>query len=173
MQFDRNMLKNRTVWAVLIPAVLAIWSIAATANMIHYRGETRDQIERTEEVEMNVRSIVSILKRSGRGDLLPSSIDRGFESITSARLCAKTAGISESRLYRGESPKPKLQKDGSLLHRETFKINGVKLVHIAKFIDYAERSYSSLNCPQVIIIPSRKKGKDSWDATINFEYLKR
>ena len=173
MEFDRNMLKSRNVWAVLIPAVLAIWSIGATANMIQFRGDARDQIERTEEVQMNVRSIVSILKRSGRGDLLPASIDRSFQSITSARLCARAAGISESRWHLGESPKPRQQKDGSLLHRETFKINGVKLIQIAKFIDFAERNYSSLNCSQVDIKPSRKKGKDSWDATINLEYLKR
>jgi len=172
MQYDRAMLKKPQFWAVIVPAILSVWAIGATAKMFKYRSEADYQIELTSDSRNNARSIASVLKRAGRYDLLETSLYRSFNRVTSARQCAKAAAIPESQLYRGESSKPKQQKDGSFLHRENFHLNSVRLIQIAKFIDYAEQNYTSLICTGVTIAPARKKSKDSWDATINFQYLK-
>ena len=60
-----------------------------------------------------------------------------------------------------------------------------EVIHAAGFIPYRMRAvestgtgkgdvyYSSLNCTQLTITPSRNRKKDSWDATINFQYLRK
>ena len=173
MDFDAKMLKKPEAWAVIVPAVLVVWSIGTTLKMLDCRNRALSQRDQSRQVQANVHTIKSILRRSGHQDISDASINIEFDRVSSARRCAKEALITESKLHRIESPNAKPQKDGSFLFRETFKLNSIKLLQIARFIDFAERNYSSLNCTQATIYPARIKTKDSWDATINFQYLKK
>jgi len=173
MDIDKTMLRRPSVWAVIIPVALGIWGIHSTVNMLRSQERAQRQTEETKEVCRNAQSIASIMKRLGRKKLGETPMFKSYDRVTSARQCARGALIPESKMQRIESFDPKLTKDKTWLFRESYKLNGVKLLQIAKFIDFAERSFDSLNCTQVTIYPARVKRKDAWDATISLQYVKK
>jgi len=172
MEIDKTMLRKPMVWAVIIPVVLGVWGIQSTVKILRSHERVQRQTEETKEVCRNAQSIASIMKRLGRTNLNKTQMFKSFDRVTSARQCARGALIPESKMQRIESFDPKLTKDKTWLFRESYKLNGVKLLQIAKFIDFAERSFDSLNCTQVTVYPARVKSKDAWDATISLQYVK-
>ena len=168
-KFDINSLKKPSLWAVAIPIILTIWALAATAAMFAQREKALDKKHTADTTQKKAQQILALRKTLGAN--LAGSSSKNFQGIISARLCAKFATIAENRLTRAESPRPQLQKDGSTLHRENYRINNIRLIQIVKFIDYAERNFFSVSCNQLTITPVRSKTKDSWDATIHIQYL--
>jgi len=167
--FNKQTLKEPFFWAFVIPLLLTIWAIIALVGMLGERGDSLDAQQTAGVVSKQAGEIVKIRKRLGIA--LAGASSHNFRGITSARACAKIAGISEARLSRAESPRPQRQKDGSTLHRETYKLNNIKLLQIVKFVDYAERNFSSVTCHQLSITSVRSKSKDAWEATVVIQYL--
>ena len=172
LEFNIKLLKKARFWAVAVPCVLLVWTVVESAAVWSQSDEASKKLRQSQSVQEAAREIVAILRESGQGELGGAAL-REFDAITSARLCAEAAIISEERLLRGESSKPKPQKDGSMLHRESYRLNGVHLLQVAKFIDYAERNFSSLNCTELTLTPLRSKSKDAWDANIDLQYLRK
>ena len=168
-----EMLKKPRLWSIVVPAVFFLWAISSTANMLNYRQKAKSRLEITNNVKSKARHIESILKRAGRGNKSGTSLNLDFDTVASSHQCAQAAAIPVALLSQGGSSKPKLLKDGSLRHNENFNLTSVRLIQIAKFIDFAERNYSSLRCTKVTIKPIRGKKRDAWDATISFQYLKK
>jgi hypothetical protein len=169
-----ELLKKPYAWAIIIPALLLIWTISAAAGMFSQRDKTQNQVETASTVEKNARQIINLLNRSGRSDLIGSALPP-FGGMDSARACADAATIPLTRLTRGESGgKPKKDKQGRLLHRENYKLHRVRLLQIARFVDHAERDYSSLSCTQLMLTSIvGDKNSDSWDATVSLQYFTR
>jgi hypothetical protein len=173
MDVDKSLLKNPKLWAVVIPVILGIWALSSTVRMVGAYHDASEQQQDTDEAMSNARRIATIVKRLGRQELSGDAMFRDFDRVTSARQCARAALIPENKLQRIESRDAKTLKDGSLLFKEDYQLNGVKLLQIATFIDYAERNYTSLNCTQTTLYPSRSKSKNSWDARVSFQYLRK
>jgi len=169
--FDIDTLKKPYVWAVLVPSVLTIWALVASATMFGQRREAIYQRNLNRDVQKNTQRIAQIRQKLSHTTM--AGAHRNFQGIASARDCARIARISEIQLSRAESYKPQRQKDGSVLHRETYKLNKVRLLRIVQFIDYAERNFSSLTCTRLSITPVPSKTKDVWDANISIQYLVR
>ncbi len=169
---DTSFLKKFQVWAVVIPAVLGIWALTSTVKMASQRQATQKQQDLTLQTERSARGILRILAKSGNTNL-PGGGSRNFDGVASARTCATQALIPESRLNRLESSKPDRQKDGTILHSETYKLTGVSVLQTAQFIDVAERNYDLLNCTTLDLTPVRSKTRDSWDAAIRLQYLEK
>ncbi|MBN1765711.1 MAG: hypothetical protein JW860_10670 [Sedimentisphaerales bacterium] len=172
MDMDIQKLKQPKTWGVAIPFILTIWALISTFSMMNARTQAQNQIQNTQKIWEESNSIVTILKKAGQDDTGDITLQGSFDRVGSVLQSAKHALIVESKVERVESSSPKIQKDGSLLYRETYNLKNVKLLQIAKFIDYAERSFSSTSCTHITIIPSRNMRQDSWDANITFQYIK-
>lgn len=172
MQVD--ILKKSWLWAIIIPVLLLGWTIYAAAGMLSQRNKARTQMGAADDAQKYSRQIITLLNRSGRGDLTGSALP-AFLGMDSARDCAQAAGIPLTSLTRGESGgKPKKDDQGRLLHRENYKLHRVRLLQIARFVDQAERNFASLSCSQLTLTAiGGGKNNDSWDATISLQYFTR
>jgi len=170
MELNVEMLKKPFTWALIIPSVLGLWTIIATVKMVGIRTEAGKQAQVARLVEKKVQEIESIRKRTGEAE---GSLIRSFDLASSTRECAEAAQIPEAKIIRGENSRSKQQKDGKFQHTQSYKLKSIKLIQIARFIDFAEINYSSLHCAKLQINPARSKSKDAWDATITFIYLKK
>ncbi len=171
MDINKEITKDPRFWAVAIPAVLFFWALITTIQMAYAHSALQRQQQITKTTLKDARYVIRVLKASGKDSL--SSVQGRFDSISSAMRCAQAAHIPQSNFAYGETRAPDRQKDGSYLHRETYKISNVKLLQIARFIDYAENNFSNLRCSQVSISPARSNKKDAWNATVYFQYLER
>lgn len=167
---DTEILKQPRTWAIVIPVLLAVWAFGALINMLGHRSQAENLLDRSVGVIKDARLILNAMEESGVQAMDVASVAE-FNGLASARVCARAGLISESRVIRGESGNPMPQKNGSILHRETYKLKSVKLEQIARFVDCAERRFSNVNCSQLGIERARSKDRDSWDVTVSFQYL--
>jgi len=167
-----TMKKPRT-WAIIIPVLLFLWAAEATISMHGNRADAESAGRFAREMGGIADDIEVTIKKAG-GDALAASQSKDFDLVTSALKCAEAAAISSSRLSRGDSSAPKKQKNSTRLqYTENLKLTGVRMMQLAKFIEYAERNFSSLTCDQLSIVPSHgQKTKDTWDVTVTFRYTK-
>lgn len=170
IELNKELLKNIYFWAAAIPLVLSIWTLFSLLGYSDTKNRAERKIATLEQVEDNALDIY-LIKRKMPGSGLAEGELRPFMGKKSAYACAKLAGIDENHWTRGESSSAKKLKDGSLLHRETYKLTKVRLLQIVQFIDNAELRFSNVSCPNFSLAYARTKSKDSWDATINLEYL--
>jgi len=172
LQLNKDLIRKPIFWAILIPALLIVWTIPAALNMASQAGIKKRALSNIRPVEDNAQRILRLRGVKGT-DLGTDSIgsQKLFTGKASAFACARFAQISESRWPRGEATRPKTQKDGSILHKETYKLLGVKFLQIAQFIDHAERHFSNVNCDNLTLTYAPAKVKDSWNATIHLEYI--
>ena len=172
-KFDINRLKKPQSWAVIVPACLTIWALWATFNMMDRSGYAEAQVESARKTQKVALEIMARLREVGGGNLADTELQH-FDLVTSAQQCADAAIIPLAKLLRGASSSGKTRKDGSVQHNQNYRLNGVRMLQIAKFIDYAEQNYASLNCTKLDIVPSTSHDiKDSWDATISLQYLEK
>ena len=162
--------KKPQVWAVIVPIVLLIWALGAFIGMSGNRRIANRQIRVTRAAQKEAAAIAALKQEAGVNSEVGAR--KRFDPVTSARECAIAAGIPEERIPRGVGAKPIEQKDGSLLFRETYKLNSVRLLQAVQFIDHAERHYAALSCTQISLTPVRSKTRDSWDVTVDLQYLK-
>ena len=172
MKIDKNTFKQPQTWAVIVPAILFLWVLGALIAMNQAQAASDKQLASAEKVQADARMIVDLMQEIGAVNI-SDAMSRQFDPITSVRACAKAAFIPESKLPKGESFKSKVQSDGSLLTRESYRLSGVRLLQVARFIDHAERDYSSVSCTQLAMTHARSKQKDSWDVTLDLQYITR
>lgn len=173
MNIDRDSLKEPLTWAVIVPAVLFIWVLVSLFALNSAKAGYEKQAKKTEEVQKYAREILALMDEIGAANL-PNAATRQFDALTSARACAKAAFIRDTKLLTGESRKAKVQSDGSVVRGESYRINGVRLLQIARFIDHAEGNYSSVNCTALTLTHSRSsKVKDWWDVSVDLQYVTR
>ncbi len=175
IQIDRDTIRHPLFWAVVIPILLLgvtvylYYNLSDTRRLALRQQETADEILKHVEAIKHLRQRVSLTDSDSE---LPYTI-REFNSISSARVCAEHAYIGTSKIERISVGTPKKQKDGSELISEKYNIKNVKLIEIAMFIDHAERQFDSVRCSQVAINHSRNKGRNTWDANIDLQYLRK
>jgi len=170
INIDKELLKKLSTWAIVLPVILTLWALYASTKLSAAGSDAKRQLEQTQQVEKSLGKIVELRAQLGGDFSEPTAVE--FDSVVYIRNCARQAGIRETTISRGQTSKPQKQKDNSLLYYETYIIKGVHLVQLARFIDNAERSYSSFTCTQLTITPhTHSNVKDSWDATINFQYM--
>jgi len=162
--------KKPQTWAVIVPCVLLLWAIVAMAQMLSMQEQARKRLDTAREARRNADRIVEIETKLGKV-ATGEAASRTFNGIDSAVRCAFTAGVPVSKVIRVDVARPQRQKDGSLLNHETYKIKGVDLVRIIKFVHAAERNYPALNCTELIITRARSNVRDFWDATADLKYL--
>lgn len=173
MNIDRDSLKEPLVWAVIVPCVLFVGVVVAVFSLNNARAGYEKQAEKTEQVQVYARKVLKLMDEIGAANL-PNAATRQFNPLTSARECAKAAFIREGKLLTGESRKAKVQPDGTVVRGENYRIIGVRLLQIARFIDTAEGKYSSVNCTALTLTHSRaSKVKDSWDVSVDLQYVTR
>lgn len=173
MKFDINELKKPQSWAIIIPAFLLIWAFMATINMLDKQSDAQSRIQKTRQALQYARSIQGKMREFGDTGIDQSQI-KTFDLVTSARKCAKAAAIPIEKLSEGSISAGKKRKDGSVQRNQNYNLKSVRMFQIAKFIDFAEQNYSSLNSSKINIAPSpTKKSKDLWNATITFQYIKK
>jgi hypothetical protein len=172
VQFNKELLRNIYFWAITIPVILAIWSLSSAISSAEIKDQARRKIAALEKVNKSSREI-RMMMRTSSGSGLARGDAIAFNGKKSAYECAKLARISDTQLTRGESASSKKLKDGSEMYRETYKLSKVRLLQVVKFIDHAEMNFSDVNCSTFSLSYSRAKSKDSWDATVNLEYLIR
>ncbi|MHA1565361.1 MAG: hypothetical protein ACTSX7_08630 [Alphaproteobacteria bacterium] len=170
MNMDRESIRKPQTWAVLVPVILSIWVLASLIAMNRAQAACKEQERETNTAQGYARDILAMMAEIGE-DNLPGARSGEFDPIASVRACAEAAFIRESKLSKGESFKPKEQADGNLLIRESYRINGIRLLQIARFIDHAEGDYSSVTCTQLNLTHARSKQKDAWDATLDIQYV--
>lgn len=172
IQFNKELLKQAYFWAVLIPSILGLWTLFSAFSSAEMKHQAERKITALDKVSKSTREILMILRKTP-GSGLNSEAVSPFMGKKSAYECAKLARVSDSQWTRGESSSSKKLKDGSELHRETYKLSKVHLLQVVKFIDHAEMKFSDVSCSNFSLSYSRSKSKDSWDATVNLEYLTR
>ena len=169
-KIDINTLKKPYAWAVIIPALLFAWAVVSTVTMAANQNETSRRLQNTEKA-MDIAVDISNVIRKARGQNPTETILQNFSFVDSTLKCANAAGIHKSKLKDISTPRPKHRKKGDTQRTEKWKLNGVLMLQIASFIDYAEQNFSAVHCSQLSVSPSPdKKNKDSWDTTINFVY---
>lgn len=173
MPLDMGTMKKPQTWAVIIPVLLLIWAAEATVSMHGKRATAQNTIRTASQMGGIANDIDIMIKKAG-GDASAAAQLEDFDLVTSTLKCAEAAAISPNRLSRGDSSAPKKQKNStSLQYTENLKLTGVRMMQLAKFIEYAERNFSSLTCDQLSIVPSHgQKTKDTWDVTVTFRYTK-
>ena len=167
---DTDVFKQPRTWAIIVPVILAVWVLGALINMMDHRRQAQNRLNTSEDVIKNARIILNAMEDSGVQAMAVASVEE-FKGLASARVCARAGLISESRVVRGMSGDPVQEKNGSIRHRETYKLTNVKLEQIARFVDCAERLFSNVHCSQLTIERTRSKNPDSWDVTVSFQYL--
>ncbi len=173
MEINSETFRKSETWAILTPIILLLIAVTMTMGMVDAQKQSVNNIRRAEGIVKDAAEIIKLRQQAAAQGLAEQKV-RPFDTVNSALEAATAAGISDTKIYRGSSPTAKRLKDGSLQYRETYKINHVMMYQIASFIDYAERNYESLRCTDVSIVPSPDlKSKDSWDANINFLYIKK
>jgi hypothetical protein len=165
---NADILKKPSVWAIVVPVVLAIWAIQASVAMSSSKAAAKQKMESAKQVQENTRDIMEIVKLTGA--TLGGAASNPFAGISSALLCAKAGQIPDLKISRGESGKPQKQKDGSITHRETYKLDGVRLLQVVQFIDHAERNFYATRCAQLTLTASGGKSRDTWVANVTLEY---
>lgn len=172
MNLTKETFKQPQTWAVLIPALLCLWALSSLAAMNSAGSSADKQIEQSQKAQADARQIRAIMKETGAVNL-PGATSREFDTFTSVRACAKAAFIPETKLPKGESHASTRQADGSYLTRESYSINTVSLLQLARFIDHAENDYVSVTCTNLTLNHARSKLKDAWDATLDIQYITR
>lgn len=172
MKIDKNTLKQPQTWAVIVPAFLFLWVLGSLVAMNQAKAAAYKQATSAQRVRTDARKILDLMQEIGTVNM-PGAMSRQFDPIISVRACATAAFIPESKLPKGESFKSQVQADGSLLTRESYRLSGVRLLQVARFIDHAERDYSSVSCTQLALTHARSKQKDSWDVTLDLQYITR
>lgn len=168
---NTDALKKPEFWAIAVPALLVLWAIVLLATMLTHRSTAHKHLAWAQQAHANSQRILTIRERFGQAAALGAAAGN-FRGLQSAVECARLTGITTARIFRADSgTRPQRQKDGSMLHRETYKINGVDLLRVARFIDTAERSYPALNCTTLTLARARSNTKDFWDAVVGLEYL--
>ncbi|MBN1844870.1 MAG: hypothetical protein JW810_04245 [Sedimentisphaerales bacterium] len=167
---NRQDWKNPVIWAVGVPALLALWVIVTGMDVLDQSKRTR--VQRTTAAEVKEQALEIRAQRRLAGNAENADSVQWFEGESSARQCAKASFIAQNRLQRGESLTKKMA-DGGIQFTETYKLNAVRLIQAAQFIDCAERNYSSVNCIHINLTPFGGTSKDSWDATIRLQYTGR
>ena len=172
LQLNKELIRKPVFWAILIPAVLMVWTIPAALNMARHSGIKKRALSNIRSVEDNAQRILRLLGVKGTDLGTDSTGSQNlFTGKASAMACACIAEIPESRWPRGEAARPKPQKNGSILHTETYKLLGVKFLQIALFIDHAERHFTNVTCDNLTLTYAPANIKDSWDANIHLEYI--
>lgn len=171
IEFNQETVKKPLFWAIIVPFLLLVVTIVLAARTADAKKSAQIKLNQAKNIEKTAKTIENFRRQASLSSSPQILSLPYFNSITSARECAVQAEISLSNINRLSVGTPKKQQDGSFLYRETYNIKNVKLLDIAEFIDYAERNYESVRCSQVTINHSRNKGKDTWDANIDLQYL--
>lgn len=172
IQFNKELVKNIYFWAIAVPAILMIWSLFSALGSAEVKELSQRKMSALEKVNKSSQEIRMILRKSPGVGMVGGG-DAVFLGKKSAYECAKLARISDTQMTRGESSSSKKLKDGSEMHRETYKLRKVRLLQVVQFIDHAEMNYADVSCSTFSLSYTRTQSKDSWDATINLEYLNR
>ena len=172
LQLNKELIRKPVFWAILIPALLLVWTIPVALSMAQHAATKKKALINIRAVEDNAQQILRLLGVKGTDLGTPGTESQNFfTGKASAMACVRFAQIPVSRWIHGEAARPKPQKDGSILHKETYKLLGVKFLQIAQFIDHAERHFSNVNCDNLTLTYAPANIKDSWDATIHLEYI--
>ncbi len=165
---NKENLKNPKLWSIVVPILLFFYAVSSTSAMFRERGLANNRIGSYSKVMKQASLIKSM--REKKGDASGEYGSMYFDGVDSANRCAQIALVLPGQFRRGEFSKPTEQKDGTIEHRETYNLNGVKLLQVAQFIDYAERNFDGVRCTVLSVSHSQGKSKDNWDATLTIVY---
>ncbi len=167
---DLQSLKQAKVWAGIVPAILAIWVISGTVHFLGVHSDVMAQINQACEVvkyEQEIRVMRDKLKKTG----MSGSSLMVFEGKASASMCARAATIPAERLTQGTgSTTTKKRGQVGTMQNESYTLRAVRLIQVAKFIDYAEQNFSGITFHNLILTPVGTSSKDAWDATVDLRY---
>ena len=167
---DLQTFKQAKVWSWIVPVVLAIWTISATVHFFGVRSEALFQIDQAREVvkqEQEIQIMREKLKKTG----MSGSSLMVFKGKASASMCARAAAIPAERLTQGTgSTTTKKRGQVGTTQNESYTLRAVRLIQVAKFIDYAEQNFSGITFYNLILTPVGTSSKDAWDATVDLRY---
>jgi len=161
-------LRQPRLWAVALPVLLVLWVMIACADLLKVRGQARSRLQEAAVAAAQTERIINWRRQLGQAQ--QAAAQDVFEDKTSAGQCAQAAGIPLVRLSRGESATPRQLKDGAIEHTETYRLRAVRLVQAARFVDHAERNFTTVICDQLILTPTGGQDADSWDVTVRLKY---
>ncbi len=168
---NRQIFRQPLFWAIVLPVVLAFWALSTALAMSERHRRADDQVKTAQEIDQQARHILDQLSEHGG---LGRVTGRTFDGLQSALECAAFAGIQQKQIDRMDAPKLKKLKDGSYLHRETYKLNFVRVEQTARFIDYAENAFLDVSCYDLSLVNMKVADKkDRWEATVYLAYLEK
>ena len=170
MTLNTETFKKPQTWAIIVPGVLLLWTVIAAGGMLSAGEQAEKSLKVAKEARLHAGRILALESELG-GPAATGSSSRALEETGWAVRCAFEAGVPVAKFFQAASARPLGQKDGSKLNHETYKIKGVGIVQIVKFVHSAERNYPSLNCTELVITRARSNVKDFWDATADLKYL--
>ena len=172
MNINYDILKKPMAWSIIVPGVLLIWMLISLSGMVYSKDNWRRSQTSLEKTLGYKKEILSLLKKSGTDT--PTASIQNYDGLDSALVCADYAEIDNASIKRKQTSAPKQERGSDRwLYHESYDLSSVKLLQIAKFIDYAERNFSSLYCKKLDIRPASDNKKNSWDAAITFHYFKQ
>lgn len=167
---DMQTFKKAKVWAGIVPAVLAIWTISATVHFLGVRSDALVQIGQASEVARQAKEIEVMRDKLKKTGMSGSSL-MVFKGKASASLCARAAAIPAERLTQGTgSTTTKKRGQTGTMQNESYTLRAVRLIQVAKFIDYAEQNFSGITFHNLILTPVGTSSKDAWDVTVDLRY---
>ena len=163
---DLQIFKKLNTWAIIVPALFGLWAVSASWSMWSSRNLADRQTRNVEQVMENARMILLMEKQAG-ARLADRTILEPFQGLASARQCARAASISESRLSQGKTTgRPASSRDGTVVRIQTYNIEGVRLLQIAQFVDFAERNFAETKCSDLAIERAPGKTRDNWKVNV-------
>ena len=167
---DLQTFKQAKIWAGIVPAVLAIWTISTTVQFLGVRDNALFQIDQAREVDKQAQEIEVMRDKLKKTGMSGSSL-MVFKGKASAILCAGAASIPANRLTQGTGSRTtKKRGQTGMMQNESYTLRAVRLIQVAKFIDYAEQNFSGITFHNLILTPVGTSSKDSWDATVDLRY---
>ena len=172
LHWDKKLLLKPQFWAILVPALLVLWMLPMAVGMAKQSKLAKRKLQDASQVEEIVQRILTRRQQSGGSSLTDLMVPE-FQGVASAHECARMAKISPLRLEKGQGSTSNMPREGNMMRSENYNLNGVRLLEIARFIDYAENNFFKVTCPILLLTYSPAKTKDYWIATVHLEYQVR
>ena len=171
---DTELFKKPQTWAVIIPALMALFALYSVFHFYSLQKETDDLTGYAEDARITADNILAVHAQFGSSPLTAAAA-RQFTGVDSALECAQNAKISTGRWKQMANINPENQRDGTIILGENYQLNRVNLLQVIQFLDYAEKNYASLNCTNLTLdVPGRgAMSTDNWSAQLTLKYLEK
>ena len=167
---NRAVLQDRRLWMIGIPAVLVLAALVSLNHMAGAKRSALGQVTTAAEVDKNAAKIIRLRVQSGQAGALGNGDRPRFLGAASATECAEASKIPIRLVQQVSSPEPQRTRGGQVEHQERYTLQGVRLLQVAQFVDYAEQHYANLKCSNLVLTALEGKTPDSWSAVVTLKY---